>query len=92
VKPGQGVGHRHLHRGLHRIAQARGVALAADLGPHARHQFVAVDRPDQEVVNPMSRPRRIRALSSASAIITTETLRVRSSVRSWLHSRSPSKP
>ena len=51
VQAGQRVGDRHLDRQLDVVAQPLGVALLADLGAHARQQFVLVDRPHQIVVD-----------------------------------------
>ena len=51
VQARQRVRHRHLQRGLHDLAQAVGVALAAELAAHARHQFVAVDGAHEIVVH-----------------------------------------
>ena len=68
-----------------------GVALAPDLRAHPRGQLVAVDRPHQIVVDA-----EIEAADEPAVLVRSTTImigrrRVRSSERSWEHSRSPSK-
>lgn len=91
VQAGERVDHRHFHGGMHALAQPFGVALAAHQRAHARDHLVAIHRPLEEIVHADLQAAQDAPLVAPSAIIRTETLRVRSSDRSWLHRRRPSK-
>ena len=92
VQAGQRVGDRHFDRVLHVVAQLVGVAPLADLGARARQQFVLVDRAQQIVVDadlePAQQPRIVVGVGRSRG---SARWRVRSSERTWLHSRRPSK-